>query len=104
MAYKWNTPHDWLFDKIRRTDDVDKLRCYAYALLRRLDADEIQDLFQIEMDQDGYFDERGLLRCPDASGCSGRSICDHGGPHMAEATCWEGYADCPPCESVEEEL
>ena len=52
MTHRWTSPHDWLFDKIRDTDDADELRCYAYALLRKLDADQVQDLFQAEMDED----------------------------------------------------
>lgn len=54
--YKWNSPNEWLNDKID-SYDPHELRLIAKTLATRLDADEVQDEFQSDMDEDGYFDE-----------------------------------------------
>jgi hypothetical protein len=56
MTYKWKNPHEWLFEKMKSWS-TEELYCVVDGLANRLDADTIQDLFQIEMEQDGYFDE-----------------------------------------------
>lgn len=53
--YKWDSPQEWLSQKINATDDVAKLRGIVTSVVDLLDADEIQDTFQSEMDDDGYF-------------------------------------------------
>jgi len=55
-TYKWNSPHDWLSDKAK---DWSKGRLYQElcTLAARHDADTLQDEYQDEMDQDGYFEE-----------------------------------------------
>lgn len=55
--YKWSHPIEWLDHFIdsyaeRPVEDVLKL---AKDLASKLDGDTIQDLFQQEMDDDGYF-------------------------------------------------
>jgi hypothetical protein len=57
MPYKWKTPHDWLADKAK-TDNLAELSYIIDSLSWRLDNDAIQDLFQSQMAEDGYFDER----------------------------------------------
>lgn len=60
MTYRWASAHDWLQAHIHnffRTNRNDKLREIAQQLANQLDADEIQDLFQNEMDADGYFEQ-----------------------------------------------
>ena len=52
--YRWAFPIMWLRDKID-VANVDDLRDIAAELASRLDSDTIQDLFQNEMDADGYF-------------------------------------------------
>jgi len=54
---KWNSPHEWLLDMARSLDNPAELVSLIGALAGRLDSDSIQDLFQDEMDQDGYFNE-----------------------------------------------
>jgi hypothetical protein len=56
MAYKWKHPQDWLFDKMKeaRPQELFSLAC---ELLQLVDADQVQDVFEAEMDADGYFDE-----------------------------------------------
>lgn len=53
--YKWDGPHEWLDDVSREWDSA-RLRAELMALAVRLDADELQDEFQTEMDADGYFE------------------------------------------------
>jgi hypothetical protein len=52
--YRWSSPHDWLDDHCA-TADVLELRSVIRDLLSKLTGDDLQDLFQTEMDADGYF-------------------------------------------------
>ena len=52
--YKWSHPAEWLIERIQN-DTASRVREYAVALLGMVDADQIQDVFQSEMDSDGYF-------------------------------------------------
>ncbi len=57
--YKWSSPHDWLIAKVQRHNDnneVSEMQSLLQTLIYELDADKIQDLFQSDMDADGYFD------------------------------------------------
>lgn len=47
--YRWATAHDWLREKYDIPEEV-------WCLLDQVDSDTIQDYFQSEMDEDGYFD------------------------------------------------
>lgn len=65
-GYRWDTPHDWLYEKI--WDEIDgiegervskparRLASYTIAIIEALSSDELQAIFQSEMDADGYFD------------------------------------------------
>lgn len=55
--YKWDNPGEWLREKIRNTENINYVKLICYELLDGIDFDTIQDKFQSEMDQDGYFDE-----------------------------------------------
>jgi len=52
--YRWDSPQEWLEEHCRDADDAE-LRSVINELLSKLSADDIQDLFQTEMTQDGYF-------------------------------------------------
>jgi hypothetical protein len=57
-AYKWASPGEWLEDRLNRyaeSDDMNAIHHIAQELLTKLDSDQIQDLFQDEMDAEGYF-------------------------------------------------
>ena len=54
MAYKFNNPHEWLNDFLGR--DSTNLFSEATTLGALLDADQIQDEYQADMAEDGYFD------------------------------------------------
>lgn len=58
--YKWDNPSDWLrfhLNTLEGERKFDELTKIAWLLVTELDDDAIQDLFQDEMDEDGYFDE-----------------------------------------------
>ncbi len=50
-ANEWADAHEWLASK--STDQ------YLLAVIDKLDGDDIQDIFQNEMDEDGYFKTAG---------------------------------------------
>ena len=52
--YKWNTPHEWLMDAAQSWDSA-QLYSALSSIIDKLDADTIQDLYQTEMSEDGYF-------------------------------------------------
>lgn len=54
--YRWPTPHQWLLDKAE-TMTVEELHGILRDVAWRLDGDSILDLFQDEMERDGYFTE-----------------------------------------------
>lgn len=54
--YPWANPQDWLMDKINHEwNEQEKAEAFI-SVVGLLDADDIQNLFQGEMDMDGYFD------------------------------------------------
>ena len=55
-TYKWQHPSEWLEEYLTNLNDANKLLFEAKELASKLDGDEIQDLYQSEMDADGYFD------------------------------------------------
>ncbi len=59
--YKWSHPAEWLNHKIDDSKEasfaVTELASMCRLLASKLDGDTIQDLFQDEMDEDGYFQE-----------------------------------------------
>ena len=54
--YKWSSPGDWLMQKAYEWDEA-TLRDEFKRLIPELDSDLIQDIFQQDMFEDGYFDE-----------------------------------------------
>lgn len=56
MSYRWNGAHDWLADKLEGIGE-DALLAFAQRMSQLMDADDIQEAFQEEMDADGYFEE-----------------------------------------------
>lgn len=85
-TYKWETPYDWFTSYVNsRADDPQALRSLLLNIVaQKLDSDDIQDLFQPDMDADGYFtadDEADTQEeCDDdcathAQDCDG--YCDH---------------------------
>lgn len=56
--YKWAYPSDWLQEKMEdafRSDNAVELKSLLNTCMAKMDEDDIQDLFQVEMDEDGYF-------------------------------------------------
>ena len=62
MEYKWSGPHEWLADHTNPLNPKNSAE-YLYnalcCLALQVDSDTIQDVFQDEMDETGYFDEIG---------------------------------------------
>jgi hypothetical protein len=57
MVHKWNSPHEWLIEKARHWN-ADALYDALSDVVCRLDGKSIHDLFQSEMNADGYFEQR----------------------------------------------
>ncbi len=55
-VYRWDCPQDWLMEKMEGMDRVTILENLR-QLVSMTDADTLQDVFQTEMDDDGYFDD-----------------------------------------------
>lgn len=53
-TYKWEGPHDWLLSKAREWDAAELYSALS-CVVDKVDADTLQDIFQSEMDADGYF-------------------------------------------------
>ena len=56
MAYKWDNAHEWLFEKASEWTREELLHEFKELALK-LDSDTIQDQFQSDMEQDGYFED-----------------------------------------------
>ena len=56
MNYKYATATEWL-KEASKDWDKSKLRLALLLLASECDSDQIQDHFQQEMDEDGYFQE-----------------------------------------------
>lgn len=54
--YRWATPYEWLLEK-SRSWPLEQCRTEMLNLARLHDQDTLQDEYQSEMDEDGYFDE-----------------------------------------------
>ena len=54
VKYRWNYPLEWLNEKID-TWDENTLRHELKTIAALLDSDQIQDLYESDMDKDGYF-------------------------------------------------
>ena len=54
--YRWARPYEWVEEKSKHWGR-EKLLTEFLNLARITDSDTIQDMFQSEMDADGYFNE-----------------------------------------------
>ena len=55
MSYKYANVHEW-FEQFAREQKENELFAIVIELASKLSADDLQDLFQSEMTEDGYFD------------------------------------------------
>lgn len=54
--YRWNSPQEWLAWKTQeQSEDLPFLRGLIVSLLDKIDPEDVQEIFQQEMDEDGYF-------------------------------------------------
>lgn len=57
-TYKWTYPQEWLAEKAREWTK-EQLYSTLMQIAKEMDADSVQDLFQREMEIDGYFEPEG---------------------------------------------
>ena len=55
MAFRWQTPYEWLAHACQKWSE-EQLRIDLLALAIQADSDQLQDLYQDQMNDDGYFD------------------------------------------------
>lgn len=60
--YKYEHPYEWLREYVSNIKDEQTLKSIIFSLMSKCDGDMIQDIFQNEMDNDGYFDEIITIR------------------------------------------
>jgi hypothetical protein len=53
-TYRWPHPYAWLEEHTLQLD-ARELRCHLLALALRAGSDEIQELYESAMNEDGYF-------------------------------------------------
>ena len=81
--YKWDTPLEWLIQKAGSWNATQLFNEFC-AMAQTLDLDTIQDLYQSDMDADGYFDR--YVTCPQCEGhdsencqyCEGEKVVSQG--------------------------
>lgn len=56
MRFRWETVHEWLAEYVEEIGET-KLRWVIQQMAEKLDADTLQNLFEPEMDEMGYFEE-----------------------------------------------
>lgn len=56
--YRWDSPLEWLMDFATRPENREQLPGILEDVASKCDSDTLQDLFQDDMDADGYFDKR----------------------------------------------
>lgn len=96
-SYKYESAQAWLQQKILETPAAE-LVSLASELAQHLDADEIQDVFESEMDQDGFFidlDAKHSHLCPDC-GC----IIGEGGIDCADGAEDHDVGQCVGCAAA----
>ena len=54
--YHWDSPFEWLADKAKSWDAA-QLHETLITVAGACDSDTLQDIFQAEMNEDGYFEE-----------------------------------------------
>ena len=62
--YKWKNAHQWLRNKLIKYSDAELLSIMD-RLIVIVSEDQIQDEFQQEMEDDGYFTLTNLVMCPE---------------------------------------
>jgi hypothetical protein len=53
---KSKSPSHWAYDKINECENIEEMKAIALLLVKKVEDEEIQFIFQKEMDADGYFE------------------------------------------------
>lgn len=59
-TYRWDSPREWLdekIDKLANAGDANGLHEVLIDLLPNIDSDIVQNIYQSEMDEDGFFED-----------------------------------------------
>lgn len=54
QKYKWDSPQEWLIEYAGKLNAGELFNEFT-VLVQQMDADQIQDLYQSDMERDGYF-------------------------------------------------
>ena len=57
--YQWANPYEWLEEMARSAWSLQRCKSELLALAAKLDSDQLQDEYQSEMEETGYFKEIG---------------------------------------------
>ena len=57
MPNKYSSPINWLHQEITTSTDLAEVKAHALTLLYMVDNDQVQAIYQREMDLDGYFNQ-----------------------------------------------
>ena len=55
--YRWDSVYKWLAYSVTEKWDAARTRVELLEIAAKCDPDDLQDLFQADMEEDGYFDE-----------------------------------------------
>lgn len=53
--YKWNSPYEWLENKVKEWTP-EQIKVEFLDLAQGTDSDTLQDIYQVDMYEDGYFE------------------------------------------------
>jgi hypothetical protein len=91
--YRWATPYKWLDEKSNDWDICD-LRNALMNLALVSDSDTLQDVFEDEMDGDGYFDDLDAPHCAERGCIIEEYDVRWGSPHIEVS---DGGVLCDDC-------
>jgi hypothetical protein len=110
--YKWSSAAEWLLDQIENEWTPEQVQQCARELLQKVDNDTIQDLYQDDMSNDGFFEP--LPPEPDIStmttlcvqgshedcdGMYGETACGCNCHTSEEPSIDDSVLFCPDCET-----
>ena len=99
MTHRWASPFHWLNEKMHEWTAAE-VRNALHVVAASVDYSTLQDIFQREMDEDGYFEEVVMVFCP-GSGLKDCEDCNHRPDHALTRACSASGTTCPPCQPTE---
>lgn len=98
--YRWHSPGEWLDTKLNEWSP-EEVKKAAETMARKLDSDTIQDLYESEMTEDGYFEplKRPGVRSPMPPDRCDR--CDRPTEGMTTMSFFNTEQICLACDGLE---